>query len=1838
MPNRGPRFASLAIALTVVVGSALSPIATLAAPARPPANQAEPPDAAVTSALTLSVLSARTNTSFYDPVGTVDYNDPVSEYKWLIVKDDAGNPAQAIASCFPSGAVGLNGVVGTNPTYPAGCDWPSIHATRGGTAAVDEIVTQGDQDDWGTTSLTLPAGKYVVSVLADGFKIDGAHFTVPMTVPGVVTVHAQPFPLPLSTIRVKVFADTGGVNGQWDEQQEDGLPGFVGHIADVLGEVTTDWFGNPLCSRYVDSDSDGHPDLDGDGLPTLIPGSGGHCVSDANGDIVIPNLGPNRYSVTVVPPNGQQWSQTTTLEGAHDWDTWVQEGDTGFDQEVLVGGEPTPAIPFGFVPPISLPSGPTGEVKGVGVGLVAYVPPAGGLTFGGEAGNRLGAPIDRPWVALTGMQLGDVAVYAGRGNPDGSFDIHNVPNGDYELTIWDQDQDYLVETNQVTVANGQVTDMGVVYLAHWFGIITGTVFNDTNSDGNRDPGEAGMPNIAITLRSRDNSLQDQGSAATVTDAQGNYIFREAYPLGQFVVEEVFDTRYYTTGITFQTDNQPSETTIQTASVDFNMLQQVGLSTRVDWGVRAYDPGTNGGIVGTVFYDTTRNELDARLAAVEDYEAGISGLNVDLFAPIPCGVSTRCDAAGKYQLNVDGSYAHGPLLNQYVTETWARPTGCVARDVNGTAQTFPWTPPGPDAECMETFAMAAQGDASDQALVNGNYGFGDACFGAGGFNVDTGECITGDFGSLPQGDYLVAVEVPNDLVIGNPMYQVRAEEDVNVFTGDEFIPQIPPPPCAGALHTVDVADSGTDGYPVNPLSNGVTVPASTPYVNPGFVDAGGSEFEGQVMPYCDVKLITLEDRHSTAPTFNFFTPVPVPGRFKGIVTDDLNLSTVPAELMYGEKAGIPNLPIGLYDFTGRLDQTIQTDPNGSFEVIMPSVSSYNCPLPAGPCPNVYRFVANDPGTPTAPNPNYNPQYRTIATPFQLWPNLTLPADLAPWTIAVAVEGPGTQGAHPADCTPTAGTPQLFRASRPFIRTTDAGAARQITLTGLDFGATQAGGSVTLGSTAMTINSWTDRQIVFTVPASVTTTGAYQLNIRRGSTGASTLNALTFHVLGNAATTATGTTQVGMPANPRLITVDQAQPISSPALNNAGLALAANFHTIQAALEYAATGSSLRRDLIVVYPNTPAGFNPLGAYFENVILHSPDKLQGVGPGGTYPEATSVPGSVIDGIGFNTITYPDGTTYADNWRALAAGIAFDGPVDQVYENAVITILSQNNQWTNSRTSAFMPAIDGFTIQGGDQMDFPGNLFDNGGGPVPNPVGDPTLEVAVVQGGGIFANAFARNLQITNNRLRSNGGTYGGAIRVGTPYVGDAQNDHVRILRNRITANGGTNFAGAVALFNGTEDYRIEQNQFCGNFSAEYGGAISHFGFSPNSNIVGNQIYFNGSYDEGAGIMVAGELPLNPAGELSQGSGPVNIDQNLIQANLANDDGGGLRFLIAGNHVINVRNNFIVDNISTHEGGGIALDDSTNVRIVNNTVMSNITTATSMTSTGAPMPAGLSDVATSALLQASLPVTSPAHKTFSDPLLFNNIFWDNRAGAWDFNSGTVGGIGLPGDPSPINYWDLGVANGSGLLSPTFSLLQFGSTAAHPFNNPVAAMNKIGVDPNVVDPRPVTIGAFPWRGDPHFIGTITIVLDPNGNPNATLLGDYHLGVSFAGALDNGTPSQPYYGTPVSAPTVDIDNQGRPQGTGFDMGADERLGFQTAAATFTALTPARLLDTRSGINNGLTGAFSANVPRSFQVTGRGGVPSRRGGGHRQPDRHPADRRRASRSSARPPRPARPARP
>jgi SdrD B-like domain/IPT/TIG domain len=1889
-----------------------------------------PAVSAATNDLRLSVTSARDESRALGGAG-VSQGDPVTAYKWMINLDNTGTTEQRTPGdgCSPE-----------DPDYPGSCHWASIAGLR----SSSPVIAQGDETALSDTVAlqNLPDGRYLISVLADGFKLDGVGFTVPLSGSGIVDLALQPLPLPTATIQAQVFADTDSTNGQYDPE-ENGIAGFAGKIADSLGQVTTDVYGNPLCTTYV-TDGSGQVILDGDLLPT-VQTIGSKCLSDASGVLTIPNLGPNRYALTLVPPTGSSWVQTTTLEGNHDWDAWVMEGATGLDTEFVVAGEPFPAIIFGYVPgPTTnywndaahkFVAGGTGTIKGVVDAVDVYVPTTGGVNLpgdccGGMTGAKVDHQIDKPWVVLSDLGRGDTAVWVGRGDSHGAFTIPNVPDGTYQLTYWDEPQDYILELLNVTVNGGETVDMGILPIAGWFTTYEGYIFNDTNRNGRKDPGEAGVPNFGLTLRTRSNSLIDRGSTSATTDQSGHYFFESAYPLNEWLVLEAYDDRYYTTGVTYQADNQNDPTTILGQGVDVSVLPVIGLGGTIDWGVHAYDPsGTNGidpqngGIVGSVSYDTTRNELDPRYAAAEDWQPGVSGLTVDLYASVPCPAdgTVACDADGIHALADDGSYARGKLLNTYVSETWQTPTDCAARDVNGDELTYPdkqqvLPPSSGGYACLEGPLMGvqfgtypdAQGtpDANFGAAVDGNYGFGDGCFNGDLDAADPSapECVGGTFESLPADDYLVHVENADDMS-GNPIYQFTREEDINIGNGDSFVPQVPPPACVSSLHQVDVADLGTDGYLAttipDPSDSGgpdLHVGASETVANPTFVDIGGSPYEGQATPLCDTKLVTLQNGKSVVPMFNVFTDIPLPGRFFGLLVDDLNFSSDPKSLLYGEKAGIPFAPVGIYDYANRLVTTVETDFNGIYDVLLPSTNRINCPTPSGVCSNLYRLVGNDPGIPGRLNLNYNPQFRTIAAEFEIMPGLIIPADNAPTQMGVSIQLPGSQQNQAVSCTlnlpgVTPTTPELWTVSKPYA---DLGiAAQTFTITGQGFGATKGAGSVTLDGVDMPTTTWTDRQIVVSVPAT-TVAGPHQLAVKAGN-GRTTVNGLTFHVfsapptslpaltllddfnrananntlgsnwsdlgvdintnrargLGQAlwnvpsagfganqgaaftfgpapltdgalilkatggasatpqnfirvrytgtqvrvesttnfgvtytnagsqnATFATGDTmsaiaradgsvsvfkttgatttflttkivagsvgtgvgRIGI-SLPNNVSVDNfrggavpaAGPTYRPALFEVGVGKPNA--TIQAGIDAAAGQAS--DALVVVYPGTPQGarLNPRGAYYENLIIATPLKLQGVGPGGVYPDGTPVTGSIVDGSAFG-----GDTALADAWRTKMATLTWVGQ-QGVFEGPVMTVLAQT---TGQFGQTYKAAIDGFDIRGGDQSNFPNNINEIGGGPTGLP---PNAET---QGGGLFLNAYAHYFQITNNVLQSNSGSYAGAIRVGTPDLPapdtSQHNDHVRIANNRIIANAGTNLAGGIGLFAGSDSYDVAANDICANFSAEYGGGISVYGLSPSGSIHDNRIYFNRSFDEGGGIMIAGELPADPS-ILSPGSGAVDILRNTIQANLANDDGGGLRFLMAGNFPMNVVDNVIANNISTHEGGGIAIDDAPNVRIVNDTIAKNMTTATAVTSNGQPAPAGVSTGANSALLQATL----PGSPTFSSPTMFNDIFWDNRAGTQA--SGTVTGVGLAGDASPIVHWDVGTADASGLPAPTNSMLQVSDGTV------VSATNTYGVNPTFISEYDTSVAFQPWRGNVNLVGAIMVATDVP----PTLMGDYHIPTSSPArdALNSVTS----VGS-VSAPAVDIDNAARPTGARYDLGADELPGTTVLAFPRTAVLDA----------------------------------------------------------------------
>src|SRR6202023_1584802 len=203
----------------------------------------------------------------------------------------------------------------------------------------------------------------------------------------------------------------------------------------------------------------------------------------------------------------------------------------------------------------------------------------------------------------------------------------------------------------------------------------------------------------------------------------------------------------------------------------------------------------------------------------------------------------------------------------------------------------------------------------------------------------------------------------------------------------------------------------------------------------------------------------------------------------------------------------------------------------------------------------------------------------------------------------------------------------------------------------------------------------------------------------------------------------------------------------------------------------------------------------------------------------------------------------------------------------------------------------------------------------------------------------------------------------------------------------------AGGVSFCTGADYYKFSYNWVCGNLSTGDGGGLAHIGFIWNGDIEHNSILFNQSTNptiatNGGGVIIMGAAPdgLPPAGTpgtpdpipglprtqaecgsvtdvdcapgLPDGTGPgLVINANLIMGNAAESgSGGGLRLqsvngpevlffagIPADWYSVNVTNNIIANNVAGWDGAGVSMQDALAVNLINNTIVSNDTTASS-------------------------------------------------------------------------------------------------------------------------------------------------------------------------------------------------------------------------------------------------------------------------------------------------------
>lgn len=1607
----------------------------------------------------------------------------VSEYRWQVQEDathrvEPNNPTTNFATDFHRSYM---------PVVASG-----DHAS--------EFPTLEDNKHYFVTVMPTELGAY---------SIGGA----PLAGNGNVTVYLNQLPIPTAQITIFVFEDHYPINNAPDLPAERGLEGFSILLEDAggrygvsAGQQMMDAFGNPLGTVYQ-KDADGNYLLDGDGRPSVAMMGNGIILTDANGEATIKNLAPGKYGVQVVPPNAipdparpgkfvsDHWQQTTTIEGTKVIDAWVAANEPPYFQEF---GPPGWHVFVGFVN------------AGRNQDYVDATVLTGGGTISGRVVNTHlsrppgfafynGAPFPHT-TAWVGLNLGAAGegrgVFAKRCNDDGTFSIPNVPPGDYQLVVWDDNLDIIFAFHSVEMFEGGSVELGDVPVFNWFTALWNHVFYDANQNGIRDPGEGPLPEQNINLRWRDGTIYQ----AMPTDTEGWSPFDEVFPFFSWLVAEVDNLRFKATGATIVVDAggpidgsqdlsyggqlnpqwQPDQEAYYRTEIGPVLTQAfqgfLGQTSVIEWGKAAYGPGENGGISGMVFYATTRAEDDPRYAVAEVWEPGIPRVQVNLYEADANGQIVDRDGDGQVTLadvdnypfenfpgpedidhNGNGAFDDGDAIEITWTDSWddSLPAGCPGA--------HPDDPVDPEDKCYDGMRNWNQ---VRPGVFDGGFAFA-------GYDAEHSP------DGLRAGTYIVEVVPP-------PGYAIIESHDRNVDFGEEYVPSplMLPPACVGETYTVD------DYLRLFP---GVEAPLA-----------------GQELNRCDRKLVGLSASQNAAVDFFAFTEVPPAGQIMGFILDDTANEFDPLSPQFGEKYAPPWLPVSIRDWTGREINRVYSDQYGVYNALVPSTYTTNLPTPSGMSPNMITTCMNDPRLPDgSQDPNFNPQYSTFCYTFQYMPGATTYLDTPVLPVA-AFAGPDQ---YPLDCEFADGTPKIYQVNGSVGGPYVSGTGQQITIQSegtvavpnpaydgtngtnahminRDYGFGGNTGTVTLGGIPLEIQSWSNDSITATIPSGAATG---QLMVTRGDNQMSTVVGVTVTV---------GT-------------------------RNDRYAVHHVTGTIQAAIDQASPG-----DLILVPP---------GTYEELVIMWKPVRLQGYGAGSTIISAVKSPAAKLQNwrLKIQELYAQGAFDLLPGQTADMTGIEPAGLFNESGSGIIVLARNRNiNQGgfgMDNRTNRPNAGIDGLTISGADHA---GGIVVNGYAHY--------LEIG--------NNRIANNSGVYGGGIRLGHPVLTNETNQGVEYQ-SAYNDNIRIHHNHITLNGGLNGAGGgVSLCTGSDNYALSANYICGNFSMGGGGGVGHFGLSPGGRIEHNTIIFNEVFNQlrtvnGGGILIAGGPPLDGPGALSPGAGSVTVNANLIQGNAANaGDGGGVRTSrVNGQDVARQRNNdrnwyrvemfnnMIVNNLAALAGGGISLFDTARVNIVHNTIAHNDSTATASEAfTGLvdaggltysnPQPAGIVSRAHSPELLAAFGRPEAA---YSNPLLVNDIIWRNRA--WEF----VGDASVPlYELQDTGYWDLGVTGATGELVAQSSIL-----------------TDDGTDPLFLDPyfneAPGVTTATPEPGSGL---QPTIAFDEGGNfirvrfGPLTLVGDYH--------IDTAYPGQNLVGTfPLLG--ADYDGDPRPSGPSVDIGADE---------------------------------------------------------------------------------------
>ena len=1346
-----------------------------------------------------------------------------------------------------------------------------------------------------------------------------------------------------------------------------------------------------------------------------------------------------------------------------------------------------------------------------------------------------GAPVADCWVALNEVAVvGAKGLYAGPCDADSNFSIPNVPAGDYQLAVWDGALDMIFGSHLITVnedGSGNALDLELldVPVYAWFSRLEQKVFLDVNENGIWDGGESPLFEQGTNIRWRDGTVYQ----SFPTDLGGEAPYDEVFPFFNWLIAEVDFARFKATGATITVDAGgpviPGEVTNPQAQ-----NENAGGPNRTETGVvltqafQGFLGQTNVIEWGKVPYDTNGPTND-------DRNGGISG--IVFYAITRAEDDPRFAAAEPWEPGIPRiqiALYNDADFNGVIDDE--NLDGCpTPADVNN----YPFELVPGDEDFIYVLDTSTPEACDYIRDLNGSV-FSD-----------------GDAIQITVTDSWDDSRPTNCQGTGDEIFAVDDIYTLDCFDGLRNFNQVRPGVFDGGYAFGDISAGnyivGTGEHPVYsvlkeedrnvdfgdefiaadalpPICVGALHTVSNIF---SLFDSGEAPFRAtEEAPLCDLKQIYLANGQNAAVDFFNFTIVPIAGHVVGFILDDVANEFDPNSPNFGEKFALSFAPISIRDWTGREIGRTYSDRWGAYNALVPSTYTVNAPSPSGMSPNMLTLCMNDPGPvkdELTGEMVTDPFFRRQYSQFCYTFNFMPGSTTYLDTPVVPIAAFAGPDQFPVDCEFPTGTPVIWSTQGPSIAGPYVATAGQL-LTIVSAGTVDVP-NPDFGAPGELRSI--SRDFGFGGPTGTVTIDGVAVPVTAWDNDSITISVPNGGQLDivrgdNNVSTVTGIT----------VTVGGAVQVVSPG------------GSIQTAIDLASSG-----DLVVIPP---------GTYEELVIMWKPVKLQGSGAS-TVIDAVKSPGEKLEA-----------------WRIAVESLITNNSVSLLPAQELGFALPEPDTLTTEEGPGIIVLAKNISTRRG------GFGIDRNG---PNSRIDGVSVTGADNGGGIFVNGYAHFLQITNNRIFSNHGVFGGGIRIGHPLLTNDNlvyqrgfNDHIGIHNNYVASNGGNGgTGGGISLNHGTDVYKVTENYVCGNFSGGNGGGIGHYGLSDNSLIKDNTILFNQSFNQGkpvngGGIAIVGAPELNPTAGLGLGAGSVDIISNLIQGNNAGaGDGAGISLNAVNGedikargtsrwHGVDLINNIIVNNVAGFAGGGISLKDSALVNMINNTVANNDSTATTglafpvgSANLSANQPAGIVSYNHSAALDAAIS-TRPRfnrYRGFSNPKMVNNIIWHNRTFHFVIDE----------DADPPLYClvpdidageaevfdDLGVlgVTGGALLNPRYSILT--DTTGYDASN-------FSIDPAFVESY--------FNGDAgqtlqQLELTTSIAtapaFDEGGNfidvrfgPHQPI-GDYHLTPSSLGspgspAIDSGDSSIVSTNSELS---MDIDSDARPLGAGVDIGADE---------------------------------------------------------------------------------------